>query len=177
MKARILALSTLFLLSGCFDDVTDVQSSIDTIKANTRQRVDPVPNIKEFQHIPYTAGDLRSPFAVSIPEALQDRFLQRQDCLNPEPERQKEALEKFALDNLKMRGTLGDATTLWGLVEATDGALYRVTVNNYMGLFHGKIIKVEPSYIELLELIPDGSGCWMERNIRLQLLDAAPAVN
>lgn len=117
-------------------------------------------------------ANVRSPFAEPTPEAIQDRISQQQDCMHPDPERRKEPLERFALDNLKMRGTLGDQGQIWALVESADKALHRITVNNYMGLFHGKVTRVEPTHIDLLELIPDGSGCWVERTTRVQMFDA-----
>jgi len=177
MRVILTASIALLLLSGCFDDLNDIQAHMDTVKANTRQRVEPLPQAKEFTHIAYAASSQRSPFAEPTPEAIQDRFLQQQDCLHPDPKRRKELLERFALDNLKMRGTLGDGNKLWALVESADKSLHRVTLDNYMGLFHGKITRVEPTYIDLLELIPDGSGCWVERTTRVQMFDAATAGN
>jgi type IV pilus assembly protein PilP len=41
--------------------------------------------------------------------------------------------------------------------------LHRVSKNNFLGLFHGRVITVEPNQINLIELIPDGAGCWKER--------------
>lgn len=177
MRALLIAFFSLLLLSGCFDGVEDIQAYMDDVKANTRQRIEPLPQAKEFTHIEYTAANERSPFVAPTPEAIQDRFLQQQDCLHPDPERRKELLERFALDNLKMRGTLGGSNKLWALVESADNVVHRVSTGNYMGLFHGKILHVQPTYIDLLELIPDGSGCWIERNTRVQMFEAAAAGN
>ena len=172
MRALLTVVVSTLLLTGCFDDLSDIQAELETIKANARPRVEPLPQPKEFIHIPYTVANARSPFAEPTPEAIQDRISQQQDCMHPDPNRRKEPLERFALDNLKMRGTLGDEGQTWALVESADKALHRITVNNYMGLFHGKVTKVEPTHIDLLELIPDGSGCWVERTTRVQMFDA-----
>ncbi|MEH8016852.1 pilus assembly protein PilP [Rheinheimera muenzenbergensis] len=169
MMRRLSLVVAALLLSGCFDDISDVQNHIAEVKSNTRARVEPLPEIQEFTHIPYSAQDARSPFSAPRPEAIQDRFLQTQDCLHPDPRRRKEPLEKYALDNLKMRGTLGEISKIWALIEASDRTLHKVTLNNYVGLFHGRVISVEPTHIELLELIPDGAGCWKERTTMLQM--------
>ena len=108
MMKRLTVVAMALLLSGCFDDLSDVQNHIAEVKANTRARVEPLPEVQEFAHIPYSSQDARSPFSVPRPEAIQDKFLQVQDCLHPDPRRRKEPLEKYALDNLKMRGTLGE---------------------------------------------------------------------
>ncbi|EHR41651.1 pilus assembly protein PilP [Alishewanella jeotgali] len=177
MRALITVVAATLFLTGCFDDLSDIQQHMENVKSNSRPRVEPLPQAKEFIHIPYTVAGTRSPFSEPTPEAIQDRFLQQQDCMHPDPNRRKEPLERFALDNLRMRGTLGDGTQLWALVESADKALHRITLNNYMGLFHGKVIKVEPTHIDLLEMIPDGSGCWVERTTRVQMFDAATAGN
>ena len=173
MIKRIVVISMAVALSGCFSDVGDVQNFIADVKANTKARVEPLPEVQEFEHIPYSSQDARSPFSAPRPEAIQDKFLQVQDCLHPDPRRRKEPLEKYAVDNLKMRGTLGDIGNIWALIEASDKTLHRVTLNNYVGLFHGRVINVEPTHIELLELIPDGAGCWKERTTMLQMADAS----
>lgn len=165
------------LLSGCFNDLSGVQQYIAEVKSSTKARVEPLPEVKEFVHIPYRSQDVRSPFAAPRPEAVQDKFLQVQDCLHPDPRRRKEPLEKYALDNLKMRGTLGDTGNIWALIEASDKTLHRVTLSNHVGLFHGRVINVEPTHIELLELIPDGAGCWKERTTMLQMTDLSSAAS
>lgn len=177
MMKRVSLVIAAMLLTGCFDDLSDVQNHIAEVKANTRARVEPLPEVQEFEHIPYGSLDARSPFSAPRPEAIQDKFLQVQDCLHPDPRRRKEPLEKYALDNMTMRGTLGEVNKIWALVEASDKTLHKVTLNNYVGLFHGRVISVEPTHIELLELIPDGAGCWKERTTMLQMADASSAAS
>lgn len=178
MIKRLSAVSlSVLLLTGCFDDLSSVQKYIEQVKVSTKAKVDPVPEVKEFEHIAYKSQNARSPFSAPRPEAIQDKFLQVQDCLHPDPRRRKEPLEKYALDNLKMRGTLGDKGNIWALIEASDKTLQRVTLNNHVGLFHGRVINVEPTHIELLELIPDGAGCWKERTTMLQMADTPSAAS
>lgn len=174
---RVLALTaTLMLLQGCNDSLTDIQQYMDSVKANTPAAIPPLPKAKPFVHISYQSIDARSPFSAPRPEAVQEQFSQSQDCLSPDPARRKEPLEKFALDNLAMRGTLGDSSNFWALIEAADKTLHRVSKNNYIGLFHGRIMQVDPNQIELIELIPDGAGCWKERTTTMQMADPAAAV-
>jgi type IV pilus assembly protein PilP len=52
----------------------------------------------------------------------------------------------------------------WALVETNDGSVYRMGVGEYLGLFNGRIVKVTSQSVEVIELIPDGSGCWSERS-------------
>lgn len=171
--SRFLPLLLLATLSGCYDDKTDIQQFMTEVQANTPARIPPLPELKPFVHIPYTSAEARSPFGSPRPEAIQEQFAQVQDCLSPDPTRQKEPLEKYALDNLKMRGTLGDTDNIWALIEASDKTLHRITQYNYLGLFHGQVVQVGPTQIDILELVPDGAGCWKERTTVLQM--AGPA--
>jgi type IV pilus assembly protein PilP len=97
-KLAILALP--LILSGCFDDLTEQQEFINQVRANTNNNVEPIPEIKKFNHFAYTASEKRSPFVAPKPEVIQDRLLQVQNCLHPDPRRRKEALERFPLENL-----------------------------------------------------------------------------
>ena len=58
---------------------------------------------------------------------------QMSGCLSPDVSRRKQPLEKYALSDLTMRGTLGDEGALWALVEASDLTLHRVSIGNYLG--------------------------------------------
>lgn len=173
MRVSLLLISAILLLTGCFNDLSDLHEFTESVKNSTVPRVAPLPEITPFNHVAYKSGTVRSPFAVPVPEEIQEKLSLIQDCLHPDPLRRKEPLEKYALDNLRMRGTLGDTGQLWALVEALDKTLHRVTVNNYLGLFHGRIISVSTTQIELLELIPDGSGCWEERTTMLKMTESS----
>jgi type IV pilus assembly protein PilP len=46
-----------------------------------------------------------------------------------------------------------------------------------MGLNHGKIAKVTKDDIDVVEMIPDGSGCWNNRTTKLALNTSATNAN
>lgn len=172
MRLRIATvLVAAVLLQGCNDDLADIQQFMASVKTNTPAGIPPLPKAETFQHIPYKSANGRSPFSLPKPEMLAEKITAAQDCLSPDPNRVKEPLEKYALDNLTMKGTLGDASDFWALVEASDNSLHRVRKNNYLGLFNGRILQVDPNQIEIIELIPDGAGCWKERTTQLQMTD------
>ncbi|MBU1620190.1 MAG: pilus assembly protein PilP [Gammaproteobacteria bacterium] len=160
-------------LTGCFDDTTDIEQFMADVKVSTSAKIPPLPPVKAFEHLPYTSSDLRSPFSLPSPEAYNQLPVHQPGCIQPDNQREKHALEQFAVDNLKMRGTLGHADQLWALIEASDQSLHRISINDRLGLFHGKVIAVKPDYIEITEFIPDGSGCTVQRNSKLQLLNAS----
>ena len=80
-----------------------------------------------------------------------------------------QALEGFPLDSLKFVGTIEKDGTTWGLITAPDKAIYRVQVGNHMGRNYGEIMSLNESTILLKEVIPNGSGGWVEREASLAL--------
>jgi type IV pilus assembly protein PilP len=163
----------ILLLGGCNDDTSEQKEYIDQVKASTTAKVEAIPELTKFEHFEYDAGRLRSPFVAPEPEIIQNKLTQIKNCLHPDPERRREPLEKYPLDNLAMKGTIGSIGQAWALITATDATLHRVTVGNYLGSYDGKVQSVNSDYIQLMELIPDGSGCWKERLTKLEMLEAA----
>ena len=166
---KILVLMTLILLSGCYDDTSDLNTHMQQVKATTTSRIDPMPEVHPFNHYDYSAFDLRSPFSLPKPEAIQQKIQQMSGCISPDPRRRKQPLEKFALGDLTMRGTMGDDGVLWALMEASDFTLHRVSIGSYLGLFDGRITEVSAKSVKLVELAPDGAGCWVERETVIKI--------
>lgn len=167
---KLAVLSSLLLLAGCFDDTSEIKAHIATVQANTSSYIEPMPEIPKFNHIAYSADMLRSPFVVPQPEAIQEKMQQMSGCLSPDPRRRKQPLEKFALEDLVMRGTLGELDITWALVEASDATLHRVAVGSYLGLYNGRITAVNQDNVKIVELIPDGAGCWAERETTVTMV-------
>ena len=158
-----LALLTALFLTGCFNDTSDLKVHIANVQANVSNSIAPMPTVTVFDHFEYSTQALRSPFDAPKPEAIQEKIQQMSGCLSPDPRRRKQPLEKFSLSDLVMRGTLGELGVTWALVEASDKTLHRIAVGSYVGLYHGKITAVSQDNVKVLELIPDGAGCWVER--------------
>ena len=136
-------------------------------KAKKGQPLAPLPVIKTFEVFLYKDQDLRDPFGLSAEE---------QDSANasgphPDQNRPREPLESFPLDGLKMSGTLGTAKSMEGLVRDPDGVVHRVHVGNYLGQNYGRVISISEDRIDLVELVTNGAGGWMERQATIALGD------
>ncbi|MEW6995338.1 pilus assembly protein PilP [Colwelliaceae bacterium MEBiC 14330] len=171
-RAFLSSLLALTLVTGCFDDTSEIKAHMEQVKATTTNYIEPMPEVKPFNHITYSADDLRSPFVLPKAEAIQQKIQQMADCLSPDTNRRKQPLEKYALSDLTMRGTLGDENMLWALLEASDLSLHRVAVGNYLGLYNGRITQVSAKSVKIIELAPDGSGCWVEREATLNIVQS-----
>ena len=166
---KILVLIVLVLLCGCYDDTSDLRAHMQQVQATTTSKIDPMPEVHPYNHYDYSAFELRSPFSLPRPEAIQQKIQQMSGCLSPDPRRRKQPLEKFALGDLTMRGTMGDDGVLWALMEASDFTLHRVAIGSYLGLFDGRILEVSDKSVKLVELAPDGAGCWVERETVIKI--------
>ncbi|KFZ36213.1 pilus assembly protein PilP [Shewanella mangrovi] len=159
----------VFLLGGCIGDRADLVQFVASTKANHVPRIPPLKEPPKFEHFAYQAQSLRSPFVPPARELTEEVVDTSRDCLQPDLKRRKGRLETYALDNLKMRGTLSQGGVIWALIETADSSVYRVGVGDYLGLYHGRIKSISANSIDIGELIPDGSGCWTERNSSLEL--------
>nr|WP_285817570.1 pilus assembly protein PilP [Echinimonas agarilytica] len=157
------------MLFGCGDDLAEVKSFVQQVQDSRRPRPEPLPEIPAFSHVPYVAKAVRSPFAEPDAQLIEVQVAERKDCLTPQAKRARHPLESYAIDDLTMRGTLGQENELYALIEAQVGKLYRVNVGDYLGLFHGRITHISPRQITLVELVPEGDGCWSERISNLEL--------
>jgi type IV pilus assembly protein PilP len=162
--ARLAVLAALVagLLAGCSGRDGDLDRFIDATKKEPGGRVEPLPEVKPYEAFTYTDQDLRSPF---VPGGSGGASA----GLRPDSKRNREFLEQFSLDTLKMVGTLNLGGNHYGLVSTKDGRVHRVVVGEHIGTNDGKITDITPSKIALVEIIPDGLGGYIERPAALGL--------
>ena len=174
----VFALAVTVLLAGCVNkDMSDLENYVQEVLARPGGRIEPLPPIKPYERYLYQAGnmELRDPFR---------SFLIREEERKPitpadDPEQRKyateilthnrEDLEQFELDALRMVGILEDQKILWGIVRDTDGVVHRVQVGNYLGRNYGKILNIQEDRIDLREIVKDSEGRWEEREASLAL--------
>ena len=161
---RILAIATLCggVLAGCSGRDADLNNFIEATKKEPGGRVEPLPEIKPYDSYVYSSASMRSPF---VPGGSRGAA----NGPRPEVQRNREFLEQFSLDTLKMVGTLKLNGQNYGLVQVADGRVQRVLVGNHLGQNDGRITEIAPNKISLTELVPDGLGGYIERPAALAL--------
>jgi type IV pilus assembly protein PilP len=163
---RFLALvAATFLLAGCDPGMRDLENYVADVKQRPAPPLEPLPVMKQFETFVYAAQDLRDPF--SMPQRRDEQS--RSDGPRPDPNRRKEILEAFPLDGLDMVGLIGAGENQVALVMDPQRVVHRVRVGQYLGQSDGRIVAIREDGLELVELIPDGSGGWLERPARLAL--------
>lgn len=167
--ACLLSLSTLLAACGG-GETQDLRQYVEQVRGKQNSRIEPLPEFTPYETFLYQASELRSPFRPSEGGTPDDVLTQSQDSgVRPDSNRPREALEAFPLDTLRMVGTLDQDGESWALVRTSDGTIHRVQPGNYLGQNHGKIVNISEYEIELVEIVPDGLGGWMERQASLAL--------
>ena len=152
------------VLAGCSSADDELSRYIEETKHEPGGRVEPLPEIKPYETYVYADSELRSPFMPSAPGAGAGLA-----GVRPDAKRNREFLEQFSLDTLKMVGTLRLSGHIFGLVQTKDGLVHRVAVGEHLGQAEGKITEISPSKISLVEIVPDSLGGYMERPAALAL--------
>lgn len=173
IAARLGAAVCLVMLAGACSrdihstpgDAPNLEKWTAQIKAEPAPPLDPLPVMQQFETFEYAAQSLRDPFS--------NAFTDQGSTSGPRPDsaRRKQTLEQFPLDSFDMVGTLGRGGGVVALVMAPDKVTYRVTPGAYMGQNDGRVTAVHEDRVELVELVPDGAGGWLERPATIALED------
>jgi type IV pilus assembly protein PilP len=169
-----IALGLVLLLVGCgSDEHGDLKQELAELTKDFRGRVDPLPQVKPYEPVPYTSEGLVDPFR---PERIEVAAAARASSGNAalieeQRKRPPEPLEAFPLESIQMLGTITQGKETFALVKAGPN-LYRVRKGNYMGQNFGVITGIDESQINLKELVQDSGGEWVERMSSLQLVEA-----
>ncbi|MCL2871996.1 MAG: pilus assembly protein PilP [Betaproteobacteria bacterium] len=153
------------LLAGCGEPNSDLRTWMNEQGKGMRGKIEPIPEVQEYEPFTYDAGKLQDPF---FPRKI-DTQPEKGDPRNghkPEP------LEAYSLDGLKMVGTLSRDKVMYALIQAPGKDVYQVSVGNYMGQDYGKIISITETEIQLRELVQDGTGDWTDRSNTVHLVES-----
>lgn len=152
-------------LFGCADggDFGDLQAFMDEVDARPKGRIQPLPPFDQVPPFAYAASALRSPFEPPVVLKPVDRMPGGVQ-VTPNFSRVKQFLEQYTIASLAMVGTLAQGSFMYALVRDSDGGVHRVESGDFLGTDHGQIQNIGESEIELIEIVPDGTGGWVQRS-------------
>jgi len=156
----VLPMLACLALAGCSRGMSDLETWVAEVKARKTRQIDPIPQMKQYEAYAYVAENRRDPF-VTAPES-QRPGTGDASALRPDLNRNKEPLEEFPIDALRLVGVVTFGKT-YAMVKAPDGVVHRVTIGDHMGQNYGRINKVSEAEVSLTEIIPDGFGGFIER--------------
>lgn len=170
ISARLI-LSGLLLasLSGCGNsgDFADLQAYMDEVRARPKGSIEPLPKFQPYEAFTYSAAALRSPFQPPVKIDLANKIKGSKD-VHPDETRVKQFLEGFNIEAFEMVGTLSNEGGMFALVRGAGG-VHRIRVGDFLGRNDGKVIAINESKIDVVEIVPDGEGGWLERPRSLTL--------
>ncbi len=166
----LLTVLALLGLAGCSGETghADLEDFVRQVKAKPGGRIPPLPEFKTYETFAYSAFEYRHPFQ-SFETSDGPGEVSGKDGLRPDKDRNREALEQFPLDTLKFAGHLEKGGMNWGIITAPDKLVHRVQVGNHLGQNEGRIVGITETNVDIIEIIPDGIGGWVERPAALKL--------
>ncbi|WCM51776.1 pilus assembly protein PilP [Pseudomonas sp. WJP1] len=164
----LLILVLVAVLAGCGggDDFSDLDAYMNEMRLRAPGKIEPTPTFRSYPTFTYNAANLRSPF---VPQVKVD-LARQQGARNvkPDPSRVKQYLEGFNIEQFEMVGTISNAAGSFALLRGAGG-VHRLKVGDYLGRNDGRIVAISGSQVEVVEIVPDGEGAWLERPRTLPL--------
>lgn len=162
-------------LGGCGEGAyQDLDQFVKQSGQGLRGKVEPLPQVKPYEGFVYEAFDQPDPFKPRAPKFV--------DVAKPDPDRRREALEEYPLEDLKMVGTLQRKGTTFALIRSPDNNLAQIKTGDFVGQNYGRVMAITEAEVKLQEMVQEASGKWVEREASLQLSEeeakqpqAAPA--
>lgn len=163
--------ATLSACSGSGQD--ELRSWMEENSRDLRGKVEPLPQVKSYEPVPYEAGDMIEPFrAKKIDPDTKNRFgTGKGGQFQPDFEARElrnSVLEKYPLESLTMIGRLVVNKRPIAVIKYENN-VKQVKVGDYLGLDFGMVTEIGESELKLKELIQDSAGEWSERQSSLFL--------
>jgi len=158
----------MLMLAGCGGgNFNDLQAEMEQIRSRPAGAIEPLPRFQPYEAFTYSATSMRSPFQPPIRIDLAQRQRGSQD-IKPDEDRTRQFLEGFNIEGFEMVGILSNQDGMQALVRGA-GSVHRVRVGDYLGRNHGRITSIEEGRVDVVEIVPDGEGGWLERPRTLSL--------
>jgi type IV pilus assembly protein PilP len=152
---------------GGDNDVGDLDAYMNEVRLRAPGKIEPTPTFRSYPTFTYNAANLRSPFSRQVRADLAG---QKRGSSNVKPDlnRVKQYLEGFNIEQFEMVGTISNAVGTFALLRGAGG-VYRLKVGDYLGRNDGRIVAISGSQVDVVEIVPDGEGAWLERPRTLPL--------
>ena len=153
----------LLALSGCggSDDFSDLDAYMNEVRLRPAGKIEPTPTFRSYPTFTYSAANLRSPFSRQVRVDLAGQKHGSRN-VKPDPNRVKQYLEGFNIEQFEMVGTIANASGSFALLRGAGG-VHRLKVGDYLGRNDGRIVAISATQVDVVEIVPDGEGTWLER--------------
>ena len=172
MRVRRIPLGGVLVAAAavsCASDPDDLDAYLDEVRARPGMPLEALPQIPHPEEFRYVAEDRPSPFTPIAPGTEEPRRAGAEPA--PDLAREPEFLEHYSLDALRMVGSLRRESGLYGLIRTPDGLIHRLATGDYLGRNHGRVTRISEMEVQLVELVADGNGGYLQRPAAISLAD------
>lgn len=168
---RLFGIGVAALLVGCSDaDLDQLAAVMEEIRrAPSGQSPVVIPTIPAYQPVDYRYSDTRSPFLAPERVEAPEVATVFDSALAPDQQREAEPLERFALQSLRLVGTLRMGGQQVALISAPDGSVTSVREGSYLGTDYGQVTEIGPQQVRITERILNQQAGWQAREATLTL--------
>ncbi|MBK5352971.1 pilus assembly protein PilP [Pseudomonas sp. TH41] len=152
---------------GGGNDFSDLDAYMNEMRLRAPGKIEPTPTFRSYPTFTYNAANLRSPFSRQVRVDLAGQKHGSRN-VKPDPSRVKQYLEGFNIEQFEMVGTISNASGSFALLRGAGG-VHRLKVGDYLGRNDGRIVAISGSQVDVVEIVPDGEGAWLERPRTLPL--------
>jgi type IV pilus assembly protein PilP len=171
-KYLCLALLPVFLMGCETEQDQALQEWLNKTRSEMRVKRESIPEPKGYAPYVYNniqnSADPFNPIKLGRPLMAEKEERKNKPLIMPDLKRRKEVLESYALDVIRMVGTIKNHRVINALIQA-DGVIYQIKVGGYIGSNFGKVTKITETEVYLKELVQDAAGDWEERQSIIQL--------
>lgn len=166
MKKLLLSVFVVTTLVGCSGSShEDIKSWMKEQEQQLKGKIELLPPAKSYSPVIYKAEV--DPFIVkeklSLTNLVKDRYA-------PDFNREKDYLEDFNLEELRMIGTVIKDGRFYAMIRDRNKSITYVNVNNYMGKNYGKVTLITEGEILLEERIKNDDQ-WIVKNTKIDLYE------
>lgn len=159
----------MLTLIGCKANKEPLDLFYIEAKQKGDYEIENLPQAGSFNVESYTKSKFRSPFLLPNQTDVTPKKLRKKDCWQPIVRKEKEPLERYLLNQLRLKGIMGFESDVIALIQTPNGNVVNVRKGQYIGQNDGKITSVQSKKIIIKETLRDGFGCWKKRKIALVL--------
>jgi type IV pilus assembly protein PilP len=163
MMKKLILISFVLILGCSESNYSELESYVRDTSEKPRGRIKPLPEFLPYSAFSYSASALRSPF--KSPIAFEENIGHSLDSVEaPDLNRSKQTLEQYPLNELNLVGTLtNNIQGLKALIKTLSGSVHLLEQGQYIGKNNGRVINVAETKVDIIEIVPNGSGGWISR--------------
>ena len=172
MRIRRIPLAGLLIAAvviSCGGETDDLDAYLEEVRERPGRPPEALPQVRHPEDFRYVAAGRRSPFAPIGPGTENSRRTGAEH--GPDLAREREFLEHYSLDALRMVGSLRHTSGFYALMQTPDGLVHRLATGDYLGRNHGRVTRISDGEVQLLELVADGNGGYLQRPAVILLAD------